>query len=105
MLDRPSMYDNVVLPPIYANDIRLIRENGYHLIGLINDILDLSKIEAGKLELLRESISLADIFRRVLATSVGLVKNKPVLIKSDYADQLQPVRAHPTRIPHTLIHL
>jgi signal transduction histidine kinase/ActR/RegA family two-component response regulator len=105
MLERPAMYDNLPLPTVYANDIRLIRDNGYHLIGLINDILDLSKIEAGKLELQPESISLPDIFRGVLATSVGLVKDKPVLIKSDIPEQLPLVRADPTRVRQIILNL
>jgi signal transduction histidine kinase/HAMP domain-containing protein len=105
MLERPAMYDNIPLPVVYANDIELIRENGYHLIGLINDILDLSKIEAGRLELQREPISLLDIFRGVLATAVGLVKDKPVLIRSDIPDQLPLVRADPTRVRQIILNL
>ncbi len=105
MLERPAMYDNLTLPPIYANDIKLIRDNGYHLIGLINDILDLSKIEAGKLELVREPIVLNDIFRGVLATSIGLVKDKPVLIKLDVSDPLPTVYADPTRVRQIILNL
>jgi len=105
MLDRPTMYDNVSLPTAYANDIKLIRDNGYHLIGLINDILDLSKIEAGKLELQYESVSLNDIFRGVLATSIGLVKEKPILIKSDFPEQLPVIWADPTRVRQIILNL
>lgn len=105
MLDRPAMYDNIPLPAIYANDIKLIRDNGYHLIGLINDILDLSKIEAGKLELQREPVNLNDIFRGVLATSIGLVKDKPVLIKADFCDPLPVIWADPTRVRQIILNL
>ncbi len=105
MLDRPAMYDDMPLPTVYANDIRLIRDNGYHLIGLINDILDLSKIEAGKLELLSEPVSLNDIFRGVLATSIGLVKEKPILIRSDFPEPLPIVWADPTRVRQIILNL
>ena len=105
MLNMPQMYENMTLPDIYRGDIQQIKDNGHYLIGLINDILDLSKIEAGKLELLRESISLAEIFRGVLATSVGLVKDKAVLIKSDFSDQLPRVWADPTRVRQIVLNL
>ncbi|MEP7284780.1 MAG: ATP-binding protein [Chloroflexota bacterium] len=105
MLDRPTMYDNVPLPPVYAKDIRLIKENGYHLIGLINDILDLSKIEAGKLELQCAPTNLIDIFRGVFATSVGLVKDKPIQIRADFPDQLPIVWADATRVRQIILNL
>ena len=41
MLERPAMYDQVDLPEIYAKDIRLINASGYHLIGLINETINL----------------------------------------------------------------
>ncbi len=105
MLERPAMYENIPLPAIYAKDIRLIQDNGYHLMGLINDILDLSKIEAGKLELQMRPTNLSNIFRGVLATSVGLVKAKPVQIKADFPDQLPLVQADATRVRQIILNL
>jgi len=105
MLERPAMYDYSPLPAIYAKDIRLIQENGYHLIGLINDILDLSKIEAGKLELQIAPLSLNNIFKGVLATSVGLIKAKPIQIKAEIPDQLPLVLADATRVRQIILNL
>lgn len=105
MLERPTMYENVPLPAIYANDIKLIKDNGYHLIGLINDILDLSKIEAGKLELQIAPTNLNEIFRGVVATSVGLLKDKPVQVKSDYPDQLPLIKADAKRVRQIILNL
>src|SRR5450432_238359 len=105
MLDRPTMYNNEVLPTIYAKDIQLIKDNGYHLMGLINDILDLSKIEAGKLDLNVKAFDLHDILRGVIATSVGLVKDKPVQINSDFSDQWPLVLADDVRVRQIILNL
>src|SRR5262249_39255511 len=40
MLDMPSMYNNTPLPAFYRADVQLVKDNGYYLLGLINDILD-----------------------------------------------------------------
>jgi signal transduction histidine kinase len=48
-------------------DLHKIRDAGQHLLRLINDILDLSKIEAGKMEVYRESVDLAELFNEVAA--------------------------------------
>src|SRR6185369_14689495 len=65
-------------PPIYREYIDLIHESGEHLLSLINDILDLSKIEAGKMKLEIRALSTTDLLRqssglmRVLATERGI---------------------------------
>jgi signal transduction histidine kinase/ActR/RegA family two-component response regulator len=105
MLDMPAMYENEGLPPIYRSDIHLIKENGYHLLGLINDILDLSKIEAGKLELHNESVSLSDLFRGIIATSIGLAKDKPIQIRPDFPQDLPHVWADPMRVRQIILNL
>jgi signal transduction histidine kinase/HAMP domain-containing protein/ActR/RegA family two-component response regulator len=105
MLDRPTMYNNELLPAIYAKDIQLIKDNGYHLMGLINDILDLSKIEAGKLDLNVKAFDLHDILRGVIATSVGLVKDKPVQINSDFSVHWPLVLADDVRVRQIILNL
>ncbi|WP_158560263.1 PAS domain-containing hybrid sensor histidine kinase/response regulator [Paenibacillus contaminans] len=53
---------------IFAEDLGKIRKAGSHLLALINDILDISKIEAGKMELSLETCSLQDLIHDVLTT-------------------------------------
>ena len=105
MLDMPEMYANQRLPDVFRSDIRTIHENSHHLIGLINDILDLSKIEAGRLELEPTAVALQDIFRGVIATSIGLLKDKPVQIRPAYPEDLPKVWADPLRTRQILLNL
>src|SRR5260221_7078535 len=105
MLDMPGMYQNVPLPRGYIEDIRLIKESGYYLLGLINDILDLSKIEAGKLDLQLSSVSLPELFKGIVATSIGLVKDKPIQIRPDFPGDLPLVNADPIRIRQIVLNL
>jgi signal transduction histidine kinase len=88
-----------------TNDIRLIYSSGQHLLALINDILDLSKIEAGKMELVRESIDINDTIKDVLAASTSLVKDKPVEILVDSTLGLPPVYADKLRLSQVLLNL
>lgn len=105
MLDMPEMYDGQPLPPAYRSDIQLIKDNGYYLLNLINDILDLSKIEAGKLELHCAPVDMAELFRGVIATSIGLVKDKPLQIRPDFPDDLPAVWADAMRVRQIILNL
>jgi signal transduction histidine kinase/HAMP domain-containing protein len=76
-----------------------------HLLGLINDILDLSKIEAGKMELHREQIELGDIIKGVLDTAHGLSQHKPLTLHLEVPAVLPTVWADRTRVRQVLLNL
>lgn len=87
------------------NDIQLIHNSGKHLLALINDILDLAKIESGKMELVREAVDIKEVTGSVLATSNSLVKDKPVQIMVDLPADLPPVYADKLRLNQVLLNL
>ncbi len=89
-----------------TQDLNAIYNSGQHLLGLINDVLDLSRIEAGKMDLaIEEDVNLAEIIRNVLSTTVGLVKDKPIELKQRVEPDLPLVNIDPMKIRQVLINL
>jgi signal transduction histidine kinase/DNA-binding response OmpR family regulator len=86
-------------------DLTAIYNAGQHLLGLINDILDLSRIEAGKMELAFTEVDLGEIIRGVMSTAVGLVKEKPIELILDIPEDLPLLQADNIRIRQVLLNL
>ncbi len=90
---------------LQRQDLEAIFNAGQHLLGLINDILDLSKIEAGKMELNFAEVDIAQVVRDVLTTTQALVKDKPVRLEADLEPDLPPLRVDPKRFRQILLNL
>lgn len=88
---------------LQQQDLTAIFNSGQHLLGLINDILDLSRIEAGKMELTFDEVNITDLISSVMSTAAGLVKDKPIKLKPELAENLPLVRADAMRIRQVLI--
>ncbi len=86
-------------------DLHSIYNSGQHLLALINSILDMSKIEAGKMELAFEEVHLPDILSAVLSTTNALVKGKPVELRSEIPEDLPTVWADAQRVRQVLLNL
>jgi signal transduction histidine kinase/CheY-like chemotaxis protein len=82
-----------------------IRQSGDHLLGLINDVLDLSKIEAGRMELFKEPLLVADLIQSVMSSAAGLTKGKPIELIQNVAEDLPRVMADRTRVRQILLNL
>jgi signal transduction histidine kinase len=85
--------------------LKRLESNGKHLLGLINDVLDLSKIEAGQLVLELSDYSIQDIVQTVRSTLEPLATDKKLGFRVEVASQLPPGRGDGRRLTQVLINL
>ncbi|MEW5941109.1 MAG: PAS domain S-box protein, partial [Chloroflexota bacterium] len=90
---------------LQQQDLLAIHNSGQHLLGLINDILDLSRIEAGKMELTFDEVHLPELINSVMSTVTGLVRDKPIQLAREIPAELPTVRADSMRIRQVLLNL
>ena len=85
--------------------LRRVNAAGTHLLGLINEVLDLSKIEAGKLELNPEPVNVARLIEEVIGTAGQLAEKNKNRLVVESADELGPLTADPMRLKQILLNL
>jgi signal transduction histidine kinase len=105
-------YTELVLDGIYGeapekmrNVLERIQTNGKHLLGLINDVLDLSKIEAGQLVLSLNDYSIKDMMQGVYVAVEPLAGNKKLNFKLEVPPNLPPARGDERRLSQVLLNL
>jgi signal transduction histidine kinase len=86
-------------------DLNSIYNSGQHLLTLINSILDMSKIEAGKMELSFAEVHMSDILDAVLTTTEALIKDRPIELCAEVPDELPTVWADSQRVRQVLLNL
>ncbi len=82
-----------------------IERNANDLIRLVNDVLDLAKIEAGKLSVELEQIDLAELIRTMVENMGQVIKEKPIEVEAKLPPHLPPIESDPVRIRQILINL
>jgi GAF domain-containing protein len=93
------------LTDMQCTDLQAIYDSGQYLLGLINDILDISKIQAGKMELSFKDTDLREIIEGVMSTAISLVKDKPIELQQSVPQDLPTVHADARRIRQALLNL
>jgi len=93
------------LSPTELNFLDRIQANGRHLLSLINQILDLSKIEARKVELQPGLVALDELVRETLAQQEGLVRDKPVQLVADLPPRVTPIVTDAEKLRQVIINL
>jgi signal transduction histidine kinase len=88
-----------------TEDMEAIHNSGQHLLHLINDILDLAKIEAERLEIDPETVDFCVVAEEVTRMTSVLVQDKPVELVLDIEEQLPTLWADPIRLRQILNNL
>jgi signal transduction histidine kinase/HAMP domain-containing protein len=105
-------YTDLILDEIYGdvpekigNVLVRVEKNGRHLLNLINDILDISKIEAGRLTLSLDDYSFGELVNTVLVSVEGLAAEKGLELAATVDNDLPVGRADQQRIAQVLVNL
>jgi signal transduction histidine kinase len=88
-----------------AEPLRRVHNAGTHLLGLINQVLDLSKIEAGKLELSPEIVPVAPLIDEVIGTARHLAEQNQNRLLVEAQDNLGQLMVDPMRLRQILLNL
>jgi signal transduction histidine kinase len=105
-------YTELILDSIYGDVpvkmrsvLERVQSNGKHLLGLINDVLDLSKIEAGQLTLALADYSLKDVVHSVFAAVESLAQEKKIDLKVELPSNLPGGHGDERRLTQVLLNL
>jgi len=100
----PDIYD-APLPPALLADIAVIRRNAQHLASMVDDVLDLSQLDAGRMALGKEWVSFPQIVQAATVAVQPLFETKGLYLNTDVPDDLPPISCDPTRIRQVVLNL
>lgn len=93
------------LNEVQHTDLSVIYNSSQHLLSLVNDILDLSKIEAGKMRLDREWVSVEEIIVGVIASMYILIEGKPIELREEIEPNLPQIYVDRGRIRQVVLNV
>lgn len=105
MATAPESYGGVQLPREYRGDVTAIYRSAKHLSDLINDVLDLSQIEAGRMPINKELTDLGGVVREACDIVRGLIEARGLRLEVVIPDDLPLIRLDRTRIRQVLLNL
>ncbi|WP_137732404.1 ATP-binding protein [Pseudaquabacterium pictum] len=105
MLGNDDMAGGEGLQPQQRHGLAQIRQAGWHLLDMINDVLDLSRMEAGGLRLTLEPVSLPDVAQEAMAMVEPAAQQAQVQVELSLSPQAEWVQADPVRLRQVLVNL
>jgi signal transduction histidine kinase/putative methionine-R-sulfoxide reductase with GAF domain len=93
------------VPEAIRDTLERVKSNGHHLLGLINDVLDLSRIEAGQLTLSLGDYAMGEVVHAVASAVESLAAGKKLALKAVVPVDLPPARGDERRLTQVLMNL
>lgn len=93
------------LNPEQEKQIGLVRSSAEHLLAVINDVLDISKIEAGPLELSMETFPLSDSIQKVVESIRPMAETKSLSLSAEIDDSVGKIRSDRRRLEQILLNI
>lgn len=101
----PESYGGVPLPADYRGDVREIYRSSKHLLYLIDDVLDMSQIEAGRMRIDLETVELRTVIAETLDMIRPLVKEGQIALRAEVQEDLPAVSVDRARVQQVLLNL
>jgi len=101
----PESYAGVRLPPQYHQDTLEIYRSSKHLLGLVEDVLALAQLEAGRMRVEREWVDLSTVIHDAVETMQPLITDKGLSLDLSIDAELPPVKVDAGRIRQVLLNL
>lgn len=105
MLTSPESYDGTPLPLPYRSDLNSIYQSAQHLLALVDDILDLSRIEVGKIILNRDDVDLGSLVTETASMVSDYIHTKGLELRIEIAPDIPLLWVDPLRIRQVLLNL
>lgn len=93
------------LSPVIAEHVDHIHQAGQHLLTIVNEVLDLSRVESGKAEINMENVEIDRLLRNILELAAPLATKQNIELTHQPASELQFVSADATRLSQVLLNL
>lgn len=100
----PHIYNADIQPALLA-DIATIKRNSQHLAKLVNDVLDLSQVDAGRMALSKEWVNLPEVIGMAVTAVRGMVEAKGLFLETEITQNLPAVYCDGTRIRQVILNL
>jgi signal transduction histidine kinase/CheY-like chemotaxis protein len=104
IVNAPQTY-GTRLPPALMADLNVILRNSEHLLSLVDDVLDLSQIEAGQMAITKEWVDPREIVSAATTAVLPLYETKGLYLRTSLPSELPPLLCDRTRIREVLLNL